>query len=185
MGPSPRFGVAAFGAVAFSLAAPAWAQVEGYPVLDNETIGLARAVSMAVEGAPETFDESQWGIELIQSFGDVGGMSPFRYLIAFSGYSVAQTAAVTPAWREPYQRSSAGFLDKMAQPIAWEDFLTVWGGADPFGPDNVMYTGHLVYMMTLHRQLFGDDLYEGPYVVVGTDGSTYQTDVVALTASIA
>ncbi len=167
-------------------ATPALAQVEGYPVLDNESIGLVRALDEAVAGAPEQFDERQWALETINSIVSGGEvMSPFRYLIAFSAYSVGQAAVYTPAWREPYRQTYQGFLDKMAQPVAWQDFLTVWNGESPLGPDNVMYTGHLVLMMTQYQQLFGDDRYEQPLVLTASDGRTFETDVHALSASIA
>ncbi len=166
---------------ALLVAAPAAAQVDGYPMLDNETLGMAAAVAEAVDGPPEHWDEDQWGVELLQAYGSGDAMSPFRYLIAFSAYSVAQTAAHTPAWREPYRLTFDRYLGKMTEPLAWEDFITDWGGASPLGPDNVMYTGHLAYMMTLNRHLFDDDRYESPLVLTGSDGATWQTDVHALT----
>jgi len=168
------------------IAAPASAQVDGYPLLDNESIGLARALDAAVVGPPEQFDEQQWALETINSFisgGDV--MSPFRYLIAFSAYSVGQAASHTPAWREPYRQTYQGYIDKMAQPVAWEDFMTVWGGESPLGPDNIMYTGHLLLMMSHYQQLFGDDRYEQPLTLTASDGATFQTDVHSLSEFVA
>lgn len=172
-------------ALSTAFAGPARAQVDGFPLLDNETIGLTRAVAEAVEGPVEQWDEEQWGVELLQAYAGGDAMSPFRYLIAFPAYSVAQTAAHTPAWREPYRLTLDRYIGKMAEPLAWEDFVTEWGGASPMGPDNIMYTGHLVYMMTLYRQLFDDPKYESTLVLTGTDGATYETDVHALTDWIA
>lgn len=167
-------------------AAPASAQVDGYPLLDNESIGLVRALDAAVAGPPEQFDERQWALETINSVisgGDV--MSPFRYLIAFSAYAVGQAASTTPAYRAPYRRTYQGFIDKMAQPVAWEDFLTIWEGESPLGPDNIMYTGHLLLMMSHYQQLFGDDRYEQPLELTASDGATFTTDVHALSEFVA
>jgi len=130
------------------------AQVAGYPALDNEAIGLMRALGDAVEGPPETYDSRQWSRDLILSVDTDITMSPFRYLIAFSSYAVAQAARQTPAWRVPQQAIFDGYLTKMTQPEAFGDYVTRWGGQSPLGPGNIMYTGHLAAMMGLRQQLF-------------------------------
>ena len=51
---------------------PALAQVEGVPLLDNESIGFVRALDAAVEGPPEQFDERQWALQTITNLIDGG-----------------------------------------------------------------------------------------------------------------
>ncbi len=157
-----------------------------YPYVDNETIGMFRILSDAVEGAPDTFDERYWGLGLLERVAGGDAMSPLRYLLAFSAYAVVQVADRTPAWRVPYQHAFEGYVDRMLQPEAWQDWLTDWGGLTPLGPDNIMYTGHLALMFALHRQVFGEVRYESPVEFGLTDGSaTFQTDLHSLTESLA
>ena len=184
----PRSLGALLAVTACLFAAPADARLEGVPYLDNETIGLARAVGQAVDMPADVFDNEQWGMALLESL-ELGGdmMGPLRYLIAFSAYSVAQTASHTPAWREPYRELLAGFIEKMLQRPAWEDWILVWDGVSPLGPDNIMYSGHLVYMMTLYRHLFGDTRYEveGVDIVDPALGITAHTDAHLLAQDLA
>jgi MYXO-CTERM domain-containing protein len=164
------------------LAAAAHARVPGYPHLSNETIGQFRIIAEAVEGPVDVFEERYWGLGVLEAVSGGDAMSPLRYLLAFSAYGVAQTAHYTPAWRAPYQRAYEGYVARMLQPLAWQDWLTEWGGSTPLGPDNIMYTGHLALMFTLHRQVFGEVTYEAPVQFGLTDGSaTFETDVHSLT----
>lgn len=169
----------------FASGRPAHARVDGVPYLDNDTIGLFRALAAAAAGPPEVFDEEQWAISLIDKVLPAGeSMGPARYLIAFSGYAVAQTARHTPAYRAPYRAALDTFIQRMLQPPAWRDWVEVWKGESPLGPDNIMYTGHLVHMMTLYRDLSGDRKYEQP-TAFGFDRFRYTTEVRSLAASIA
>ncbi len=169
-----------------ALAGPAHARVDGYPHLDNETIGLFNALYDAVDGPVDEFDEVHWGLTLLQSIDGGDAMNPLRYFIAFSGYAVAQTSVYTPAWREPYRVALQGYIEKMLLPVAWRDWLEVWGGVNPLGPDNIMYSGHLIYMMTMYRQLFGDTQYEDGFDLTTADGATtFESDAKQLTDWIA
>ena len=169
---------------AFGLAS-AEARVDGYPYIDNETLGLFEVVRKSVEGPPEQFADRYWAPDLLDALtGGTDAMSPLRYMIAFTGYAVALTANHTPAWRAPYRDVLGALIEKMFEPVAWQDWLVSWGD-DPFGPDNVMYTGHLVYMLTLYRQQFGDRRYDEPFAITASDGRRFETDHMALAASLA
>ena len=170
------------GAGVFGHSAPLEAEVPGYPYLDNETIGLYRAIVQAVDGPVDEFEERYWGLELFETFAAGGGvMAPIRYVIAFSGYAVAQTAVYLPAYRTGHQQALDGFIQRMLQPAAWEDWIEVWGGTNPLGPDNIMFSGHLVYMMTQYKMLFGDAKYESPLALTVDGIGTFETDVHHLT----
>ncbi len=167
---------------ALIVAQSAQAQVDGYPLIDNESIGLVRALGQAVEGPPDVYDEVQWSRALIEQMDAAGVMSPFRYLIAFSAYAVAHASLHTPAYREPYGAIYRGYLRKMEQPEAWEDYVIVWGGESPLH-ENIMYTGHLAYMMTIDQQLYGANPAE--FVLTATDGRQWTGDYMSLMASLA
>ena len=174
------------GALVAACAPPANAKIEGYPYLDNETLGLFHSIQDAVAGPVDTFEEVHWGLTLLSAIDGGDGMNPLRYFIAFSGYAVAQTSVYTPAWRAPYQQALEGYIEKMMLPLAWRDWLEVWGGDNPLGPDNIMYSGHLVYMMTLHRQLFGSTRYEDGFTLTWLDQETLvESDTQALTQWLA
>ena len=111
-------------------------------------------------------------------------MGPARYLIAFSAYAVAQAARHTPAYREPYRIALDGAVRRMLQPVAFRDWIEVWKRDDPLGPDNIMFSGHLVHMMTLQRLLFDDHTWEQPVSFHFQDKS-WATDVRTLAAAIA
>lgn len=168
------------------LASPASARVPGVPYLDNESIGLFRSLAEATAAPADAFDEDQWALETITNLTSSGdGMGPGRYLIAFSAYAIAHAARQTPAWREPYRVALDGSIARMLQPVAWRDWLEVWKRPSPLGPDNIMYTGHLVHMMTLYRHLFNDRKYEQPTTLTYDDGRTFETDVRSLSQAIA
>ena len=78
----------------------------------------------------------------------------------------------------------AALIGKMLQHQAWDDWLKRWGD-NPLGPDNIMYTGHLLYMMTLHRQVFGDTSFEQKVKLSNPGGPEFETDVKTLAAAIA
>jgi len=171
--------------VALTLPASARARVDG-PYLDNETIGLWRSLRDAAGGPPDEWDDRQWALQLLQRLEQSGtAMSNTRYLIAFPAYAAAQTARLSPAWREPYRKTMDAFIARMLQPPAWRDWIERWNGSNPFGPDNIMWTGHLALMTTLHRQLFGDPKYENPFTVALAPAHAYTTDARALARDIA
>lgn len=176
-------GVAIFAGLWVS-SAPAQAKVEGLPYLDNETIGTFHVIERAVQGPADAFDGLHWAPDLLDKMASDDAMGPLRYVIAFAAYAVAQTSIRTPAYRRPYQQVMSALIDKMLDHKAWEDWLARWGD-NPLGPDNIMYTGHLLYMMTLHRQLFGDTTFEKPAKLVNPGGPEFETDLPSLAASIA
>ena len=180
-----RTSVALAGLALGVLSTPAFAQLEGYPHLDNDTIGLFRAVAVAGSGPAGEWDDQQWGVSLIDALAGGDAMSPLRYMIAFSAYGVAQAAMHTPAYREPYRLALDGFIRKMLHAKAWKDWLEVWGGVTPLGPDNIMYTGHLALMMALQRQLFDDRTYDYPTPLTGLEGVDFEVDLGSLSAFIA
>ncbi len=169
-------------------ATPAQARIDGYPYLDNETIGSFNVIKRAVSGPVDEFDAIYWAPDLLDSFASSGdAMGPLRYVIAFSSYGVAQLAAQTPAYREPYREVMDRLIRKMLHQRSWGDWLDRWGD-NPLGPDNIMYTGHLVYMMTLYRQVFGERTYEQDVLLTkisAADDPAFKTNVTSLAASIA
>ena len=167
-------------------AAPSWARVDDVPYLDNETIGLCRAVAQAADGPVDVFEEELWGLDALDQLlrgGDA--MSPERYLVAFSGYAVAHAAMHTPAYFEPNRQALDLFIQKMLLHVSWDDWLMDWGGTSPLGPDNIMYTGHLLLMITLQRQLFDDPTYDEPFVLSMPDGPVFTTSADELASSLA
>ena len=161
------------------------ARVDGYAYLDNETIGTFNVIKRAVEGPADEFDGLHWNPDLLDNMASSGdAMGPLRYVIAFSSYAVAQAATRTPAWRAPYEQVMKGLIRKMLGHKAWEDWVEQWGD-NPLGPDNIMYTGHLLYMMTLYRQTFGEATFEVPVKLPNPGGPEFETDAKSLAMAIA
>ena len=78
-----------------ALASPADARVEGYPYLDNETLGMFNILRDALSGEVGKFDTRYWGDPgLEKNFGGMLGLT--RYLVAgpdqMSGHGVAHGA---------------------------------------------------------------------------------------------
>lgn len=175
----------AIGVALLLAAAPAWARVEGAPYVDNETLGLYHAVLQATDGPVEVFDEGIWGLEALdQLLAGTDAMAPERYLVAFSSYAVAHVAMRLPAYRGPANEGFHRFVDKMLYSRSWEDWIMDWGGTNPLGPDNIMFTGHLHLMLTLGRQIFDDPSYTDTLSLRMHDGPEFTTTASELTASL-
>jgi len=159
------------------------AKVEGYPYLDNETIGLFNMVREAFKGPTEQFDILHWGdISLEKTFGGMLGFT--RYLAAASAHAIAALAHRSPAYRAPYQRTFEAAVNKMLHHRSWGDWLAVYGD-DPIAKDNLMFKGFLFYMLVQYQQLFGDRRYEQPLTLVSKQGKTFSTDIKSLAALLA
>ena len=159
------------------------AKVEGYPYLDNETIGLFNLLSDGLAGKPGEFDLLYWGdISLEKTFGTMLGFT--RYLAAASSYAVAAAAEHSPAYRAPYKEAMERAIGKMLHHRSWNDWLTTYGD-DPIAKDNLMFKGFLFYMMVQYQRLFDDRRYEKPVTMVSSGGKSFTTDLKSLAALLA
>ncbi len=184
MSASPRTPVAVAFLAGILASSIAVARVPDVPYIDNETIGTFNLVHRAVSGPAEQFEDIHWAPDLLDNMASDDAMGPLRYVIAFTSYAIVQAAMRTPAYRQPYQQAMTSLIDKMLYKRAWHDWLERWGD-NPLGPDNIMYTGHLLYMMTLHRQAFGDTAFEKTVRLSNPGGPEFETDIKKLAASIA
>ncbi len=163
--------------------ADAHARVEGYPHLDNETLGMFNMLRAGLSGPTDKFDILYWGdLSLEKTFGGMLGFT--RYLAAASAHAIAAVAEHTPAYRAPYREAYLGAMARMLHHRSWDDWLKLYGD-DPIADDNVMFKGYLFYMMANYQRLFGDRRYELPVTLVSKQGKTFSTDIKALAKLLA
>ncbi len=166
-----------------ALPATAQARVEGYPYLDNETIGMFNILRDALAGDVQTFDTRYWGdATLEKQFGGMLGLT--RYLVAGTSYAVAGVAEHTPAYRAPYVDALRRAMEKMLHYRSWQEWMNHYG-KDPLAEGNLMFKGFLFYMMTLYQRASGDSRYETPVTLKYTDGQTFTTSVKVLADKLA
>ena len=145
--------------------------VSRYPILDEKQLGqLNRIVQIASQ--PDG-DYSN----MLMLPGMKGADEHVRYQLSFMNTALA--AAVyhyTPAYRELGQRSSDNMIRKMIDYASWGDVTQVSQGHPAFNPPEIlplpaiqdptthfiMYSGHLLEMLTLHQMLYGDDRHSKP-----------------------
>ena len=143
-----------------------------YPRLDDKQLGhVNRIIALAhqLDGDWSGMGSTEPGQE---------GDQAYRYQLAFMAYalSVAQFR-FTPAYRELYEETDNRLIHKMLRYDVWSYWeLTSRGvlaydsslkglGAmsiDPVAHQDIMYSGHLFMMVTLHQMLYGDDQYARP-----------------------
>ena len=164
------------------LPAPASARVQGYPHLDNETLGMFNLLRDALAGPAHKFDTLYWGDPTLeQSFGEMLGLT--RYLVAASAYTAAAVHEHTPAYRAPYQLALRQAIEKMLHQRAWQDWMAHYGN-DPLAKDNLMFKGFLFYMLALYQQVSGDPRYESTITLTYKDGKKFTTDIKRLAAQL-
>lgn len=153
---------------------------EGYPYLDNETIGLFNYLyDMAIEPGLEPV---YWGTR-----GMAKGMGYYqRYLLAFSAYAISMACEHRPAYRKPCIEALDALMQKMLLKQVWEDWMMApWGGNDPLRPYNIMYTGHLLLMMTLYERHAGDGKYYNDVELVWDEKTRFRTNLKSLAQELA
>ena len=159
-------------------AGAAEARVQGYPYLDNETLGMFNILRDALDAPVQSFPSRYWGDPgLEQAFGGMLGLT--RYLIAGTAYATAAVAERSPAYRAPYVAALRRAAEKMLHYRAWQDWMTHYG-SDPLARDNLMFKGFLFYIMALYQRTAGDSRYETPVTLRYTDGKTFTTSIKVL-----
>ncbi len=108
----------------------------------------------------------------------------YQYQIGFMAYALGVTQYhLTPAYREIYQQASNRLIEKMLHKDVWDYWERMskkevlfavdgtrkeysepdWlGWRDPNIKSNIMYSGHLLQMVSLYEMLFDDRRYDRP-----------------------
>jgi hypothetical protein len=162
--------------------APAEQTPEGYPELDPKQLGHVRHIVELANQLPGSWQHMQGGPR--------GAFDQYQFQLAWMYYALAVTQSqLTPAYRELYQNASDRLIEKMLQPEVWDWWLKVieiprfksyldpsqdW--RDPVKLKNIMYSGHLLQMISLYETLYGDRKYDRPgslrFTVAGVNGFT-------------
>ncbi|KAJ7083411.1 hypothetical protein B0H15DRAFT_425547 [Mycena belliarum] len=109
-------------------------------------------------------------------------LDALRYQLSAMAYAVgAAHYHRLPALRSVFKRLLEGLIEKMLHRDVWSYwYLTSQSGrvvdpdikelrkpwADPVVTENIMYSGHLLLMVSLHAMLFNDDKYDAPDALV-------------------
>lgn len=143
-----------------------------YRELDDKQLGHLRFIAnIAAQNANDwsRMDSSEAG---------QGGFDAYRYQLAMMSYAVnLANYHYTPAYRELHQQTTERLIEKMLRFDVWNFWEQVSRGAKMFDPDlvklsegwrdpvikqNIMYSGHLLQMVTTHAMLYGSGKYEQP-----------------------
>ncbi len=126
--------------------------------LTNEELACRRWIGGVTFGLPKERWAEQWNVG-----GRQFGPSSVRYHAAFLGYAAAALGMRTPAYPEWTRRALASLLEHMIDAHAWSYSDSYWGKdgahADPCAQENVMYTGHLLHLLSLYEAMTGDQRY--------------------------
>lgn len=166
--------VSVFGIAALS-AGPAFAQAEALshdtaPALTDAELGhLRNFVSLARQ------DLGDWSGWEAQNQKD---MEAYRYQISFMAYALAfQQYHSVPAYRDLYQDTLNRLTERMIQKPVWDFWEEVsmsspahdpdWEGPvpgwrDPVAKKNIMYSGHILHMVSLYEMLYRDFRWSEP-----------------------
>ena len=146
-----------------------------YPALSAKQIGHVRHMVALAHQKP-----GDWAFMGHTPPGS--GNDAYQFQIAFMTYALGITHYhSTPAYRELYQKASVALIDKMIFRDVWDywermskshDYLEEdgshpakafsdrFGWIDPIVRKNVMYSGHLLQMVSLYEALFDDRRYD-------------------------
>ena len=161
-----------------SLLAPAAAMAQhkvnprDYRELDEKQLGHLRFIANIAAQQP-----NDWS-RMDSSEAGQGGFDAYRYQLAMMSYAVnLANYHYTPAYRELHQQTTERLIGKMLRFDVWSFWEQVSRGAKMFDPDlvklseggrdpvikqNIMYSGHLLQMVTTHAMLYGSGKYEQP-----------------------
>lgn len=162
--------------------APAAQAPEGYPELDPKQLGHVRHIVELANQLPGSWEHMKGGPR--------GAFDQYQFQLAWMYYALAVTQSqLTPAYRELYKNASDRLIEKMLRPEVWDWWLKVieiprfksyldpsqdW--RDPVKLKNIMYSGHLLQMISLYEMMYGDGKYDRPgalrFTIPGEDGFT-------------
>jgi hypothetical protein len=100
------------------------------------------------------------------------GLEAYRYQLAFMTYALAlQQYHSVPAYRDLYEDTMDRLIERMLEKPVWEFWEEVSksskaydpdmteeesGTRDPVGEKNIMYSGHIIHMISLYEMLYRD-----------------------------
>ena len=175
-------------AAIFSVGTGSWAGAEpSYPELDAKQLGNVRHI---VASANQL--RGDW--RYLEPRPDAG-FDAYQYQLAFMSYTLALVQTEwTPAYRELYHEAQRKLIEKFLEPEVWggwwlevikyPDFMKYLDPAkewrDPVREKNIMYSGHLLQMISLYETLYGDERYDRTGAIVfefpGPDGFRHAYD---------
>jgi hypothetical protein len=166
-----------------------------YPSLDKKQLGAVRHMIELAHRPPGSWQfmepESRFSNDSEQ------------FQIAYMSYALAVVQSqVTPAYREMYHQALRNLIRKILQRDVWDLWLAVievpifkkyldpakdW--RDPVREKNIMYSGHLLQMISLYETLYDDREFDAPGSIVfelpGDQGFRHTYDHASLAKLIA
>jgi hypothetical protein len=143
-----------------------------YPSLDKKQLGAVRHLIELANLPP-----GSWQFMEPES---VPSNDAYQFQIAFASYALAVVQSqVTPAYREMYHQAFRNLIRKMLQRDVWGMWLAVveapefkkyldpakdW--RDPVREKNIMYSGHVLQMISLYETLYDDREFDAPGSIV-------------------
>lgn len=127
------------------------------PLTDEEIAGQRWLSAISWQLPPESWGK-YWNIG-----GSQHGVFAIRYQAAFSGYAAAALGMRTPAYPALTGRILENLIERILDRRAWRYIGSYWKDEktfpDPVAVENIMYSGHLLQLMTLHEAMTGDTRY--------------------------
>ncbi|CAK0801243.1 unnamed protein product, partial [Prorocentrum cordatum] len=179
-------------------AAPWWQCAEALADVTEEEEAVLRYIERSVaefdDGvAPaDLYGSGPWSMRGLGAAAAMGveqlSFTSSRYHLAFCGYAAASVLMRCPAYTVRLRRILRQVIEAMLAHRTWGYMGAYWPGpgtqSRPFGcEENVMWTGHLLQLVTMYEALTGDPSYRRPGGIVARDAAgapADATDTVAL-----
>ena len=133
------------------------------PLLSEKELKLIRFIANLTYLQTTTANFTWYGWEQ----NDAGlqlGLEAVRYPLAHIGYTAAALAYRTPSYRELALNILKDTIERMLDIEVWGYIDQYWKNSptfpDPVYYENIMYSGHLLQLLTLYESLSGDFTYD-------------------------
>lgn len=139
-----------------------------YPSLDTKQLGAVRHMVELANRPPGYWEfmepENAWTLDSMQ------------FQLAYMDYALSVVQSqIMPAYREAYHQASRNLIRKMLRPDVWDVWLIVINDPefksyldtakdwrDPVHEKNIMFSGHLLQMISLYETLYDDREFDAP-----------------------
>jgi hypothetical protein len=157
--------------------------------LTDKQLAIQRWFSDLTYLRADVNDWAEWG-DSVKDI-DCDGNTCIRYEIAGLAYAAAILGLKTPAYHQVSEAIMYNSILRMTQQIVWQyvelfdDFKSQSSYPDPVAYKNIMYSGHLVQMISLFEVVFGNYTFSTDgWDFVWTDQTTNEVEVLHYNTSL-